>query len=95
MTVGARVVKLVDTADLKSADPKTVVPVRFRFRAPTIRLQNPTKLLIYIQFFGFQCQLLWGTSNRFSPLFPGLDHYLFPKMFPILFPRKEKSNGIF
>jgi hypothetical protein len=33
----ARVVKLVDTADLKSAAyPKGGVPVRFRFRAPCL-----------------------------------------------------------
>ena len=30
----ARVVKLVDTTDLKSVAPDTGVPVRFRFRAP-------------------------------------------------------------
>ena len=30
----ARVVKLVDTTDLKSVASKTGVPVRFRFRAP-------------------------------------------------------------
>jgi hypothetical protein len=34
--LGARVVKLVDTGDLKSPDPDTVVPVRFRSRAPRI-----------------------------------------------------------
>ena len=33
--LSARVVKLVDTTDLKSVDLKQVVPVRFRFRAPT------------------------------------------------------------
>jgi len=32
--LGARVVKLVDTGDLKSPDPDTVVPVRFQSRAP-------------------------------------------------------------
>jgi hypothetical protein len=30
----ARVVKLVNTADLKSAGPNQPLPVRFRFRAP-------------------------------------------------------------
>ncbi len=34
----ARVVKLVDTRDLKSLGPKTPVPVRFRPRAPSIKL---------------------------------------------------------
>ena len=33
----ARVVKSVDTADLKSAAHKTGMPVRFRPRAPTLK----------------------------------------------------------
>ena len=38
----ARVVKQVDTTDLKSVAPKTGVPVRFRLRAPlTQRLKMP------------------------------------------------------
>ena len=36
----ARVVKLVDTTDLKSVAPNTGVPVRFRSRAPD-ELQRP------------------------------------------------------
>ena len=38
----ARVVKSVDTADLKSAAYKTGVPVRFRPRAPKFHV-NPLK----------------------------------------------------
>ena len=46
LLVRARVVKSVDTADLKSADYKTVVPVRFRPRAPIENHLNPALLQI-------------------------------------------------
>ncbi len=46
LLVRARVVKSVDTADLKSADYKTVVPVRFRPRAPIDNYLNPVPLQI-------------------------------------------------
>lgn len=55
----ARVVKLVDTADLKSAAYKTGVPVRFRFRAPQSsfsRILRPPKhyFLFYKKWFVLQ-----------------------------------------
>ena len=40
----ARVVKSVDTADLKSAAYKTGMPVRFRPRAPSELLQSLSKV---------------------------------------------------
>ena len=71
----ARVVKLVDTTDLKSVAPDTGVPVRFRSRAPTNTLFNINKIRATLLFFLF-------SINGFCSTFPGLFYILhFP--FPI------------
>jgi hypothetical protein len=47
--LSARMVKLVDTRDLKSLDLKQVVPVRFRLRAPDIRRASHIRIVGHLR----------------------------------------------
>ena len=69
----ARVVKSVDTADLKSAAYKTGMPVRFRPRAPKLD-ETP----LYVRGFFILKVSYWALLAQ-TPLFPPLklDFYKF------------------
>ncbi len=68
ITPFARMVKLVDTRDLKSLGPKTPIPVRFRFRAPPQHSENADSHMIV---YDLECE----NSHRFEGWFGSAGDY--------------------